>query len=257
MASAQRTHTDRGLGTFNLARLGLIFGPTAALTVGAVVWVDAWLAQQPFLQFGTWLHTLSIQLTELGRAELYYFIFALGLGFSFFKLQRLKAQAGLDSIESWQSWFAVFAAGLIGLVATGIGVQIAKHAIGRARPYAEVALTGRFFKPLTVNYEFHSLPSGHAQVLFSFAAFLCFLVQERLIFAGQGNGTIRKFIAFAILAAAALLTLTRVFTLNHWLSDVIVGAMLGFVGTQQIMLRIFPKVRAKLVAGNSQLGNRL
>lgn len=225
------------------------FAVLSILAASAMVWADAWIARQPLLQFGTWLHTLSIRLTDLGRAEPYYLIFCFGLAFSWW-----RRRASLAA-EFWSRWFAILTGGLAGLVATGLFTQLAKHVIGRARPYAEAALTGHAFSPLTTNYEFHSLPSGHAQVLFSFAAFLCALIQERLILSDKVTNAARSILPIVIVTAAAVLTSTRVFTLNHWLSDVILGATLGFVGSRWAIDKVGRSVYAKLSAVDSEKNN--
>lgn len=99
------------------------------------------------------------------------------------------------------------------LAASGITVQILKILIGRSRPYKDNGNT--FFKPFNSNNDFNSLPSGHTIIAFTVSTVL----SERIdnIYASLG-----------LYGLAALTAYQRIYTDNHWFTDTVVGAVLGY-----------------------------
>ena len=84
----------------------------------------------------------------------------------FYTLLKFAAHEKWRRARDW-SLFSFFS-----LVSGGFLSQLLKHIFGRKRPYADASLSSHEFSPFTINYEFHSLPSGHSQVLFSLASIL-------------------------------------------------------------------------------------
>jgi len=112
---------------------------------------------------------------------------------------------------------------LLSLVHSGIVVQLLKHLTGRQRPEADNG-TDRwegpsgFFKRYEDNRDmfYDSFPSGHTITVWSTAT----------VIAHQYNKTfIIPVISYGL---ATLSGLSRVTEDTHWLSDVVVGAVLGF-----------------------------
>ena len=99
----------------------------------------------------------------------------------------------------------------VGLISSGILVQILKHLIGKARP----RLTDNpiFIGP-SLKSGFDSFPSGHATLAFSFAYILTYYFPKYRVI----------FYAFAVITG-----FERIEDANHFLSDVLAGAFLGIV----------------------------
>ena len=104
-------------------------------------------------------------------------------------------------------------AGTATLVSASIST-VAKFVVGRARPY-----TGRgnhFFKPFSFSEDHLSFPSGHTIVAFSISSVLA----ERI-----GN----PWATVGLYALATSTALGRIYTQNHWLSDVVPAALCSSV----------------------------
>jgi membrane-associated phospholipid phosphatase len=92
-----------------------------------------------------------------------------------------------------------------------------KVAIGRARP--EISDDQFTFKPFSIfEYDYHSMPSGHTT-----SAFALSTVMSR-----HAKSTVLKILAYF---PAGLTMFARIYQNQHWLSDEILGAAIGyFVG---------------------------
>ncbi len=103
--------------------------------------------------------------------------------------------------------------GGVSFVITGITTLALKSAIGRARPHLNEGATS--FSPFTLDDDHHSLPSGHTSVAFSSAGY---------VFARTDNPWIR----WGGVVLASTVGMARIYRDRHWLSDVILGAGIGF-----------------------------
>lgn len=202
--------------------------PILALAAAALFLLDSSAALYFKPRFGNPLHLWARATTDVATAGPYFGL-AIGLIIIFSLVQRFRPEEKWRRARAW----ALF--GLFSLLCGGVLSQALKHLIGRKRPYADAMLTSREFLPLTANYEFHSLPSGHSQVLFSVATFLAILWPR---------------VWWLWLSAAALFASTRVITLNHWVSDVVAGAAVGMFGTVLAfrLMQYWKKQFAHLVA---------
>ncbi len=95
-----------------------------------------------------------------------------------------------------------------------------KALIGRARPSTLFFELGPYFHPLTLSNNYFSFPSSH-----SVAAFIA------------ASGLSERFPRFKGLfySIAFIISIFRVITLNHFLSDVLIGAFLGSVVTKDFL----------------------
>lgn len=101
------------------------------------------------------------------------------------------------------------------LIVSGIFVHIVKFCFGRQRPHKSEVFDPYVFHPFTTHWDFHSFASGHTQVMFTVATmFAVAFPRARWVF-------------FAI---AAFFGFTRVIIHDHFLSDVIGGAVVGYIG---------------------------
>lgn len=101
------------------------------------------------------------------------------------------------------------------LAAVGVArsaVALLKPMFGRARPSLFDAVGPWHFEPLTLHYDFASLPSGHATNFLALATGLGMLVPKWRI---------------PLLLAGVALALTRVVLGQHYLSDVAAGGFLA------------------------------
>lgn len=207
------------IGVFVLA----VFVPLLILAAFAVLWLDAPAALNFKASYGGPLHLWARRWTDIGKAEPYFAITG-GLWLLLLALRKWGHVQGLKSSEQWACF------GLFSFLTSGLLVQIFKHVFGRMRPYAVSSLSlSQEFHPLTSNYEFHSMPSGHSQVLFTAAAVLTARWPRLCV---------------VWIALASIFSATRAITLNHWISDILVGAGVGWLGTI-LCYRGFHMIKAK------------
>lgn len=116
--------------------------------------------------------------------------------------------AGISYAERrWVSYaLAMAGAGL----AAGIGAQIVKHLVGRARP--ELWLGPSHYAPGSST----SFPSGHTVGAFALAGVLMFTSRSLWM----------RVVAFLLAAGVGL---SRILAFRHWTSDVVASAVLGLV----------------------------
>jgi membrane-associated phospholipid phosphatase len=187
---------------------GILVG---TLAIVSVVLFDGPLAEYFKPQFGSELHVFAAELTDVAKAGPYFAVSVLIAVLGFVAGKVLKSQS--------RKWLEVMRWGFQALMAfliSGVAVQVLKHLFGRKRPYAVESLSPHEFHFFTANYEFHSMPSGHSQVMFT-AATVLWLIWPK--------GGIFWFVT------AGLIALTRVITLNHWMSDILIGAYVGIAVT--------------------------
>jgi membrane-associated phospholipid phosphatase len=110
---------------------------------------------------------------------------------------------------------------LVGLLA-----QIFKHLIGRGRPKL-VLIEGAFkFKIFSFKSIYTSMPSGHSVTVFSIALLL---------------SVIKPKIKFIIYQVAALVALSRLSVQAHYLSDIVLGALIGTFASKIILIEFASK----------------
>jgi undecaprenyl-diphosphatase len=95
------------------------------------------------------------------------------------------------------------------IIAWGIILPAIRYGYGRSRPFAEFGWT-----PLVAHEANASFPSGHATLMFTLAASMWQL---------------KKKWGYWFFACAALTGMARVYSLVHYPTDIIFGAVLGIV----------------------------
>ena len=169
----------------------------------------------------------SREITNIGYSIHYFAIALIGFIYSkwiysnslFFK-KRMSALLNLQ-INQWSVFsFKALALG-------GLSVNILKMIIGRNRPHSSENFYPLNFNFFNLDSHWHSLPSGHAQVLFTVAA-VALLIWPKY--------------KHLFLVLALILTFTRVTTHQHFFSDVIAGAAVGYLGTLWLYFLWPPKI---------------
>lgn len=103
----------------------------------------------------------------------------------------------------------------LALVFSGVLGHLIKTLVGRQRPHVSDVFDSHIFAPISFDSYYQSLPSGHAQVVFCSATMLAFLWPRN---------------SLPIYIVAAILTFSRVVVHAHFLSDIMVGGLVGHLG---------------------------
>jgi membrane-associated phospholipid phosphatase len=137
-------------------------------------------------------------ITHFGDSK-YYLVFFL---FTFFFF-RLKGNALLAS-RALFIWLSI--------ALSGITVDILKFILGRARPKLLFENNSYGFEFFKTSHEWVSCPSGHASTAISLGVALMFLFPR---------------FRWPILAFAVIVAFSRVFITAHFVSDVLIGSLIG------------------------------
>lgn len=201
----------------NIIRHSLqILSLTLCLVIFSIFYLDNLIANFFSRHELQTIYYYSREITNIGYS-IHYFLIALAcLVFSkwiypksgYFK-NKLTEKQNRNAFQ-W-SLFTIKA-----LVLIGISVQILKLIIGRKRPHVSENFGPLNFDPFSLDPHWHSMPSGHAQVLFTVATIALLIWPKQ---------------KYLFLGLALILTFTRVTILQHFFSDVVAGAVLGYLGT--------------------------
>jgi len=104
---------------------------------------------------------------------------------------------------------------VLSILVSGALTQLLKHLIGRPRPNSLVEKNEYALKFLTADSGFHSFPSGHTSTIFVVALMLILLAPK-----------LKYFFYFM----ATTISLSRVFVGAHFLTDIIGGITIAFIG---------------------------
>jgi len=149
-----------------------------------------------------WLTARSVTNVGLGDP---YFITAIGL-YIFSKWIRPQ----YEKLRAWSRDF------FFALLVSGLFTHLIKFSVGRQRPHKTPDFDPLVFHPFTPDWDFHSFVSGHSQVMFTVATMLALAFPKGRWF-------------FYLIAS--VFAFTRVIIHDHFLSDVIGGAVVGVVGS--------------------------
>ncbi len=181
----------------------------------AAVFFDQKLA----LLFGTpWAHQfwrpLAREVTNIGLSEHYFIIAIVSWVFCAFiapKIHGLKKYAA--KVDYFRRWGLNL---LLALLVSGAITHVIKFTVGRQRPHKSPNCDPFVFDHFTTHWHWHSFSSGHSQVMFT-AAVLFTLAFPK----GKW-----LWLTIAVLACG-----TRIMIQDHFLSDTIFGACVGYMGS--------------------------
>jgi membrane-associated phospholipid phosphatase len=185
----------------------------------------------------SWIDSVSPQITKLGDGTASVVISGLFyIGGLAFNDKRAKETASLG--------FQV-------LIHTGIMVQAGKHLFGRTRPGATGGVDhwsgiSGFFKRYNEGFtHYDSFPSGHTITVWGMATVIAEEYKEKPLI---------PIISYTLATAAGL---SRVTEDAHWLSDVFVGAVLGWTIGKFIVRRRGRKWQVTPFASTNSIGINL
>lgn len=120
-------------------------------------------------------------------------------------------------------------------VSSGVLLQILKHLINTERPICSFEKSQNIVLPLVQGVEMHhsnSFPSGHASTFFVFCT-CCALIlayhYQRTEYHNHRTWIFINLTMILLLTLAALGAYSRIYLSQHFLSDVCVGSIIGFV----------------------------
>jgi membrane-associated phospholipid phosphatase len=170
-------------------------GLTALATGGAVLLDDE--------VYSVMLHNRSTTLDHISNVVVNY-----GDGFVLGVLCLGTYGTGLVVKDSWLRETAVLSG--TALLLASLSTQVLKIAVGRARPYMGLGNTA--FRPFQLEDGYESFPSGHTAAAFSVTAVLAARID-------------RPWASIGLYTLATLTGLSRIYTENHWFSDVLFSAI--------------------------------
>ncbi len=177
-----------------------------------------------------WLWLPAREVTNIALSDWYFFI---SIGAWFFSAWIAPRIAALKNHQTFwnflRRWGLNF---LVGLLVSGVLTHILKFTVGRQRPHKTPDFEATVFDHFTTHWHWQSFSSGHSQVIFTAAVFFSLLWPRGAWF----------FLVFAIASAA-----TRVIIHDHFLSDVIAGAFVGYIGSLLALKLMQSKTRNGLI----------
>lgn len=138
-------------------------------------------------------------------------------------------------------WRAEFAHALA-LGITISGGEIVKRLVGRARPYERDCDADPSRHGCDASDLFHSFYSLHSGVAFTSAGFSCAMHLDRGLYSDLGADASACGVSLALAASTGIL---RVVADRHYLSDVLVGAALGFLVGYLMPLALVPEIEPR------------
>ena len=190
----------------------------AALFVDRAValWAAKFIQQDP-LNYAIWSHV-----TELGRAEPYIAIAI--ISFIWLKFAPIP-QATPNRRNFWASHASLL---LLSLALSGLLVNIAKPLIGRLRPRYLLSDSNYGLQPFNFSeFGMNSFPSGHSQTIWAVAIVSLIVLRALCASRPSSNRHWQAYASAAIVLVAALVAASRVFLNKHFVSDVLVGSLIG------------------------------
>lgn len=158
----------------------------------------------------------SREITNVGYSIHYFVAAIIGLMFSkliYPKTQYFKNKVSAEENDQIYQWSLFL---MKALLIIGVLLNVLKFLFGRLRPHASENFNNMNFDPFNLHHHWHSFPSGHSQVAFTIAA-IALLIWPR-----------HKFV---FLGVAAIFALTRITIHQHFFSDMVAGALFGYLGT--------------------------
>lgn len=196
--------------------------PIAALAFIYDLAIIEWVATQ---QTELWIKTFKT-ITDLGDGTEYFCTAAFILFLGYVNRGNDKSAFPINStLLLGYGWLCTKV-----LILTGITILFLKFGFGRSRPDLWIEQGILEFVPFDFHNDrdFKSFPSGHTQTAFTAAVLLSLLLPKKL--------------HLVLYGLATAVGLSRVALMEHWLSDIIVGAFIGFLLPTLIIRRcVFQK----------------
>ncbi|WP_413559013.1 phosphatase PAP2 family protein [Bdellovibrio sp. HCB209] len=152
-------------------------------------------------------------ITDIGLSE-YYFIISIGTwalcAFVFPRLGYFKKYAA--KVDFFRRWGLNF---LVALLVSGAITHVIKFCVGRQRPHKTPDFDPGVFHHFTTHWHWHSFSSGHSQVMFTVATMFSIAFPK---------------FRWLWIPIAVIACITRVIVHDHFLSDIIFGGCVGYVG---------------------------
>lgn len=160
----------------------------------------------------SFVRKVSPLITQLGDGK---FSLALFSSFGLYHLISNDKKAGETAILGFESFLL-----------SGVAVQILKHTFGRERPSNSTMEGGKWSGPFITHKgksiaSFDAFPSGHTATIFAAASTISYIYPKGPV----------PYISYGI---ASLVALSRVTESTHWLSDCLVGGLIGYFSTKFI-----------------------
>lgn len=191
------------------------------ITILSVFFLDqpvaTWIQNAPYPQIKYWAR----EITNIGLATFYIASSIILYVFSKWVFPKLNyfenKKILIEKMRIWSGFtFSAFAF-------NGIIVQILKGIIGRQRPHLTDTFETLNFAPMNLHWHWHSMPSGHTQVMFTAATVLALAFPK---------------FRWGFFILALVIASTRVILHQHFLSDFILGSSIGIIGTLWISIKI-------------------
>lgn len=106
------------------------------------------------------------------------------------------------------------------LILSGFTTITTRMMIGRSRPYNNMG--NGTFKPFTLDYFYHSFPSGHITISFAMATLLSHRIDTWWAYSG-------------LYSLAAINTVSRLYFAAHWASDTFISAAIGTLSAMAVL----------------------
>ena len=157
-----------------------------------------------------------VSLVILPESNLIFWPVAYFVSFVYFQVKKLS-----DSIL-----FIVLSIATSNILTAGV-----KFLAGRARPYLLIKKEIFGFYPFSTKSAFHAFPSGHATTIFALTTALSFLFPK---------------FRYAFFLLALVLSLSRIFIMDHYLSDIFAGGILSLLTTTFVYKKLATKLELPL-----------
>lgn len=172
------------------------------------------------LDLPPWLVRVGLDLSALGTSG-YMFATSGAIALGAMVIRRVLRDRGFDPVLTALSERAIYIFAV--LAASGIGAQLVKHLVGRARPHLMQTLGPYHFDLLSMKSSLASFPSGHSATVFSMAIALGFILPRW---------------RWPLLVLATLIAASRIVVEAHYISDVVAGGALG-IGSAILVAHLF------------------
>jgi len=216
-------------------RIGLWAAAIAVVEGVSIGWVDRPLAGFVHAE-GAGLQPVFATVGRLGIG--YPYLVLCGLAYA-----ALRWGGAAPRLRPWAQPMrraaAVPAFFLAAIAVSGLTVDLLKIIFGRTRPQLLFAAGTYDFTWLGMRADHWSFPSGHAATAAALMTALWCLWPRHLLF----------YVALAVLVAAS-----RVITGAHYLSDIVMGGVIGIVATR-CLAQVFARGRLPLAPGRSRRGD--